>query len=273
MMQKLNFRCWFEDNFNEPDAIQDPRDVAKLWHANMPREAPKQNAHAVEQFASYMFDIDKNSQAVKNYFDGIYVNEVRYDQPINNNLLNINDEKLKNAKGLVSSRENPAFKFFMGAELGGNLLIRHPPVFYSIKDEELIRSIIWHELRHAIDWINPEFKDVEPSSQIFDVEKYARNAYEARAFADQLKFLMKRIGNPNKVMKVLINTTYKFPEALIPVAKAFLKEYSLNAESFDPVFQPSAIVIDQQKEDIRSAAVLVSKIVQMMQFGNFIKKI
>lgn len=293
-MQTLNFRRWFE-NLDDPIGVQNPQAMAKHWQDNLPTEAENAplNKEAIATFAKYMAEPYTNGEALADHLLGLEVNELRYpDKPISNNLLNVSDERLQDARGFITNQEDPEFRFFMGGSRMGSLIIQHMPVVYTQQDEILVESIIRHEVGHAADWLDPNYRYVPPSGRYkWNATAYAENIHEARRYADQLHYLIRKTGDVNKVMQMLDGpSSFRLAPALVPVAKAFLKEYGLKTENWastlatplmmagsflggdkaEPPTQPTAIVVNQQNQFAKQAAAVVNKIISMMSLGKFV---
>lgn len=259
----LNFRTWFES-----------------WIEELPGGLPV-NESEVRAFVEAMADNSKNLPA-KRIAEASplfsRVNEDRYKKPLSDNLLTISSPKLKYAQGTVTDRATPKFAFYLfdGEYKAGNLVIRIPPVLFDDEDKVLLRRILKHELRHAVDWLNPEIQD-EPSGKyvregyIFNLEKYTTNRYEARAHAEELRDLMKQIGDVNKVLQLLQKRSeFSMSKQLIGIAEEFLHAYQLRHEQITTT-PPPAIVRPAMMYEGR-AAQLLGRMLTKMLFRNFVEK-
>lgn len=279
----MNFKHWFE-------SIDNPAEIAKHWHQNLPKEADVRNDAQISNFVKVMSEPNLNGQAIALDLQGFTIHQSRYDKPISNNLLTISNPKLKLAHGLVSNKKSPEFSFYMEGNKAGNLIIQHPPIVYDQQDKILLTTIIEHELGHAADWLNPQYANTPASGHyLWDMSKYATNLHEARRLSEQLKSLLKKMnGDVTSVIKVLqgqrftpekvAQTTDKLqakhlevnpisPFAmnveLIPVAKAFL--YSLGKNEAN-----SSLVYDVNKQYVQEAANITFKILNLFKLHYFI---
>jgi len=300
----MSFKCWLE-NLENPDAIKNPQSVASLWKKNLPTNDNLRNETEINHFVDVMADPEDNGQAIAIDLDRRAIYHPRYDhKPISNNLLNTENEKLENAVGIVTNQYDPEFIFYMGGNHPGRLVITAPPLAYDQTDRELLRSIIWHELGHAIDFIDPKYQKVNPSGHYkWNASKYAKHIFEARRYSDQLRYLMKR-ANIQDIEKALAgqrNTATKLTDldkqlaaapidqkkqiqnqidhlnkisslspfriapALLPVAKAFLNGFTTTKEEFE-----FPAIVKQDESSIQMAAQLVKKIIESLLFREFI---
>ena len=258
----LNFRNWFE----------------RSWIEELPEGKLPVNESGINSFVSSMANLERNATAVTKALMHGEVYDVLYDpQPISHNLLTIYSPRLLDAEGVMTNAVRPIYAFFAGAGgvlEPGSMLIQAPPCYIDNEDKELLRGIITHELRHAVDWINPKIEVEVTGHYAPDVKRYAESLTEARAFASQLESLMERIGNPNKVMQLLKSGgggPFRMNRELMSYAIDFLKNYKQYREQAEPLFtQPPAIVRPAQESAAAYVAQKIAKIVSSMLFSNFI---
>jgi hypothetical protein len=217
------------------------------------------------------------------------IHDLRYDEPIEGNLLNTKTGKLGNAVGIIAWPEKAHFAFELDGEKAGSLEIKHPPVIFDVSDKELLSGIIWHELRHAQDWSKGEinYEDIPQ----FNMGKYARHIMEARAYADQLRRLLQRVGNVQEVMDMLESgsvfgmderlhdtalhflvmlkgtTNESVASWMAPVVTAASTMVPPAATSTPPQLAP---ITRQAESPARDAAQLVSKLIGLFRFRNFV---
>lgn len=305
---EISFRHWLE-NLDDPNAIQDPDEVAQHWYDNLPVEPPQRNEQAIRGFVNAMSEDWYCGVLTADHLQGHKFTEVMYDdKAISNNLLMISHPNLGMARGIISNEEEPEFKFKMGGINAGNLYITTPPFVYEQTDRDLLASIIYHELGHAIDFLAPKRYDIPSGRFRYNAEAYAKNINEARRYADQLKWLLRKVGNVQQVISMLegdrtithtdLNTPppmlspFRMSPALLPVAKAFLTRFHGNlTESWlkhlaGPLLtatamaggnlfppqpkQPTAIVANEQERSAQEAAQLVKHIMGLMLFRGFV---
>jgi hypothetical protein len=280
----FQFQRWLEQ-----DEVLHPQNVARRWLAKLPQESGSQNRKAIWQFVETMALEDLN-QDLLNVIYRREVHEPRYEEPIEGNLLNTRTGKLGTANGIIAWPEKAHFGFFLDGERAGNMEIKHPPVIFVQNDKELLAGIIWHELRHAQDWAKGEVNYQEPPSPQFSMGKYARHILEARAYADQLRELLRRVGHPQEVMDMLSSgSEFALDERLHDVALHFLtmlmskKNESLatwaaplvTAASMmmpqgAPTAAPPTPITRQADNPARDAAMLLGKLLGLFRFRNFV---
>lgn len=257
-MNKLSFRRWLE-------ALENPEATAAHWMQNAPKGPPQQNEAAIDEFVNVMADPTENGLAIAYDLENRGVYELRYKhRPIAGSLINTDDENLRTAEGIITNQFEPEFVFWMGGSKEGSLVIQHPPLIFDRVDRDMLHSIIWHELGHAIDWINPRFRKIKPYTRSkWNAEAYSKNIHEARQIADQLKVLLRKLGSVEKVMAALEGkrgyedlsdigdptlaghlgekigsykyrptSPFKLNEDLLPAARAFLQMMERANESF-----------------------------------------
>ncbi len=284
----MQFRSWFESN------TEDVEWLAGHWYKNTPSKEDRAlfNEAAINNWVERHADEWLNGQAIKDSLTR-EVMDPRYEKPIANNLLHTDNNRLKTALGTVTNVLPPDFAFYMGGAEAGNLVIRHPPLAFSEVDRHMLASIIWHELGHAIDWLNPELQNVPVSRPHFKFNwrLYTANIFEARSYPSQIRYLMKRLdGDVDKVEQVL-NTAqfpFKMDNRLLKVAKVYLRRFGYNyLESWAskiaaPVLGAASLFGGQQattapntaivSEDntAKQVAQLVAKTIDMFTFHKYI---
>lgn len=302
---RLSFRKWLE-NLTDPNAIADPQQMAQHWKNNLPGDNSMKNEAGIKKFADDMSAACSGKPGGENLAHHISKYEtpvLAYDEPIANNLINSDDERLREARGFITEQEDPEFSFYMQGDRAGSLLIQHPPVVYDESDKILIGKVIAHEVGHAIDWLDPNYHYVPPSGRyILNAEKYAENIHEARRLSEMLASLLREVGSFNKTMDMLQKPgPFVLPPALAPVAAQFLftfaKEHSIKMESWQswaapllmsagatwaaqPAQAPTTPTqpahqmvqqVDNKAEAAKTAANLVKRIVKLMQLSNFVE--
>lgn len=227
---------------------------------------------------------------------------------ISGNLLGFEDDKLGQAITVYDSVHVPArFKFYDEGEQAGNIWLRFAPVIFTQKDRILLKSIVIHELQHAEDWAKGGYQPMESgSSYEFNMDEYLSrvDSPEARALYSQLRYLLKRIGNVDEVVKLLSgqrpDTTEKSPLAmraeLVPVAAEFLAHFKGLGEGLGSFMLPLAVgagmagqpstpdfsrpaanldrpskVYNIQQEDARTAANVVMRIMALFVFSQYVQ--
>jgi hypothetical protein len=215
----LNFRSWLETT--EP--VRHPKNVARRWKGRMPVEGG-QNEKAISDFVGAMALEDLNRDLLDIVQHRRAIHEVRYNEPIDGNLIHTQTGKLGNAWGIVAWPEPAYFGFFLEGKNKGNLEIKHPPVIFGEQDKHLLEGIMWHELRHAMDWATGSVHYRETPGRLarFDMGKYAQHILEARAYADQLRRLASKT-NQQEVMRLLASQSiFSLNDQLLDTARAFL---------------------------------------------------
>ncbi len=247
----MNFKRWLE--YDDHDWVADK------WMRERPSpDNIKPVMREVEEWAFAHADDfynEKLMEYVKNFH---FTDETRYRNKIAGNLLTTDDPRLGWGVGMVSNNRKADFSFTKGS-----IRIIHPLVIFGKYDEDLLVSIILHELQHAIDWLKPEFAKVPPSGKYdFDWSLYSTNLYEARGYALQLEGLLRKLGSVEEVEKALTTSEeFGLKDDLLKVAKIFLRKLSMNE-----LYIPSNV------EVANKAAMLVSRFINSMLFRNFVEK-
>ena len=278
-MHQINFRKWLEaeDKLQDPHGIEDPEYVGDILYKS-PAGKNIYNDNAISVFAGMMASPELNAKSVADALNGHFATEVRYGPlPISNNLLTVEDHRLRTAVGRVVSPQEPAiFEFFIAGKNQGCIIIQHPPAMYGLTigkqegDAVMMRSIIRHEVGHAGQWINPNLPKMRGTNQLrkWNATLYATNFHEAQQYAEQLRYLIAQVGDVAKVLVIIRNSPLGFAPAMIPVAEAFLRRYVLQNEVFDP--NPPAIVVNQQQVAAKQIIKAVTNIFNLLQVNKFI---
>ncbi len=299
------FKNWFENNL-----VQDAGRTAQWWLQNLPQKPVEVIEAGIHAFVSSMSDESKNGEAIDIIFGGRQYHDSRYDKTIARNLLDTESRELKRAVGIVSSIEPVRFAFRMEGKDAGWLFIVHPPAIYIREDEQALEFIIRHELNHAEKWLDATVRGttLPPSTDAiqdghWDNDRYANNLYEASAYADQLGQMMVRFDNDvDKVVKILqgspdrprigLAPSFNMDHDILRVAVRFLDRYRKRNENMSrflgpaalaasslfspqntpsPLIQPQGMVKRVDDQAVRQAAQLVSQIVNLMRFKNFVR--
>ena len=191
----MNFRNWYEVSWTRSERehrlLKDPRILDG----------------GIRKVVNKMADNSMNIIGLTMLITGTHqtYQSLRANDNIAGNLLKVEDENLKDYTASVplvpDISDNYLCKFIIDGPKAGSLIISHPPLLYDERDKILLGGQFVHELQHAIDWLKGvPFKTYNPR---VDVEAYTQSIHEARAFIVQLKFLLKRFGNPQEVMAAL----------------------------------------------------------------------
>lgn len=231
MMANLNFKKWFEEI--------DSADIANFWQSLRP--SPKINPTGIKSFSKRFTNIDVTSHFLNLIRQGRQVVQIVYQKPISGNLVEIKDERLRDATGLYDSRQPPDFSFFMEGEEAGRLLIRIPPVIIQNEDAIFLEGIISHESAHAADWIDPNIKEEYPTGNRFDMDMslYAKNLYEARGNLVQIEVMIKKAGGVREALEIINNPNrvLRMKKGLREIAIKYLEGRSIN-ESIGSLVAP-----------------------------------
>jgi hypothetical protein len=313
-VQKYSFKHWAE---NKVRRIADPGEMSQIFYNTMPREAEARNTGEIWDFVAKMGDNKKNKPlALLQMKGGSFPDDYRYGpKKLTAGLLNITTDKLDFAVGLISPVNEitpnkasgpqrhygetsqsyfgrslatlpcPMFAFVSGPPIPGALIIRHPPTFFNNEEMVLLAGTIYHELRHAIDFVHMGGTTMgmqgTGNEAVFDRDAYYRHIMESRAFSDQIRWLFKQMGgNIEAVIDALKNPRFGAgdePEFL-ETAELFLKEIVKGEEavksgvSEDVVPLPAAQVSSIQAYNANQIAMMLAKIIKGFHFGNFMKR-
>lgn len=303
----MRFRNWFEseEESGGPWAHEHPW-LKRLGNVDY-------NKSQVNVFVEAMADKDKNAAALYQILvnRSSYSNE-RYNKPIADNLLIHSDQRLKNAIGTVQfpQRGVSPFAFIALGDEAGTIKISPPPVIYDEVDKHLLASVVIHELTHADHWSKDRrFKPAKIRDEYgFNYVKYARHWTEARAYSQQLIFLLRTIPNRQTIVdafsrppgidfyshdgKELVYNNpaiFSWSPLLLDYAKEFLAHYqgrnegilsniaaplitaaSMLNPTMPPQTQPQPVMQQQVVSQSHEAASLIKQIVQKMLFRNFL---
>ena len=261
-------------------------EVANYWKEVQPTDSSMFNQQAIQTMAGAMANEPENNDAVWLATQGRQVHQVRYEQPIGKNLIRTNSPEYKNATGIVSNETKQTFIYDDGA-----IKIIHAPVVYESHDKLLMEAIIRHELRHAVDSVDPQYKNVRPE---FNVKLYAKNIMEARGHAESLNYLMRKLDyDSDAVVETLVLSNFSPPPEILRICKAYLDNYGggKKAEGWAskiiapfvlgaaPIFgsdaskvpEPQGIQQTAQRQETQQAARMVREIIRLCMFSNFVK--
>jgi hypothetical protein len=265
----MNFKLWIENE-----------EVSKWWLKNMPQDYPFIEAE-VEKFAETISNPVYNAILLFNIISGkkFTLKTVYGPKEICGNLLNIKSTHIEDAGGMITD-EDHLQKMMVSIDENdkANLIISIKPMSYTDTDETLLKGIIIHELRHAADYHSYMEKGGDPNrfgSAIFseiDLVLYAKHIFEARAYAEQLRWLMKKLNNNVDLILKMLKRGLGLPDPLYQFAETFLKELikQNKNESFQHNIEPPAVV-DSDAED--QAVIAMNKIIEIMRFSKNTRKL
>ena len=201
-------------------------------------------------------------------------------EPISGNLLKTASGLLKTATAkIVGSSKRATFYFAVGPKaIAGTVMIAPPPLVYERNDLAVMFGMISHELRHAADFValngdDSAFHKLDPSAVKIDMQAYASNIMEARAFAEQISQMLRLMGGrTDLVIEALEKNAPLFPPEIKKVARILLEEIAKDSvkESFDP--NPPAIVRGMEEEAPQKIVRLLGEIIERLSFSNNIKR-
>lgn len=261
----MNFKQWIEND-----------QIGKLWASNTPTDYPFIDSE-VNKFAEDMCDSLRNAiYAYKILTDQKFGQRTFYGpKNICGNLLNIKSSKyLEIAVGGVTEDRNAIFAMKIMDDDKASIIILNVPMVYDYDDKLLLRSSIIHELRHAADYHEFRSKGGNPkdfsSEHLYEInlELYAKHIHEARAYAEQLRWLMKKLNNKTDVVMALLSGPLGISDSLHQFAQVFLKE--LTNESYQHHLEPPSIVDTDTQDQVVN---LLKKIFEIMRFSNNVRKL
>lgn len=275
---KLDFRLWYEDDRLIKQDVQS-----------------RANESAVDNFVKRSSQLEYCTLLVNKFLkQGRGIIEEVHEAPISGNLLSVQNDRLGRAVTIYDSVNRARFKFFPAGREAGNIWLRFPPVIFTNNDRVMLKGIVIHELQHADDWVATGFQMQEVESSEFDMDRYLGMVEEARGLYVQLRYLLKRIGNVDEIVKLLSGnqpggSPFAMREELIPAAKAFLDHFKSLGEGLgsfamapmlaagspeisqnNPNLDRPAIVYNMQQEQARNAASAVKRLVQMFSFSQYV---
>lgn len=194
-------------------------------------------------------------------------------------------DKLANLKAMISLIPQDMAYYFHN--LLGNIHIGVGPHIYIGDDADMLKSIIYHEVRHAYDAYfagikkgEYDYMGMQAGSDI-EMKKYYKSLSEARAYTDQIIYLIEKykkkfnLSNEaavRRIQKYLMNTSNKFCSGLPPIARelfiAFSEEIVKNPK-LAGFSEESAIV--QQYEDVQTIehiGEIYEKIMETFRFSH-----
>ena len=265
----MNFKLWLED-----------QEIAKWWLKNIPQDYPFIDAE-VKNFAGTISNPVYNAILLFNMISGkkFTLKTVYGPKEICGNLLNIKSDHIADAGGMITD-ENNLQKMMVSIDKNdkANLIISIKPMTYLESDEMLLKGIIIHELRHAADYHSYMEKGGDPDnfgSAIFsevDLVLYAKHIFEARAYAEQLKWLMKKLNNNVDLILEMLKRGLGLPDPIYQFAEAFLKELvkQNRNESFQHHIEPPAVIDTDTENQVVN---IINKIIEVMRFSKNTRKI
>lgn len=223
--------------------IKDVAATANNWLDKIPPYSTMMNRKEVKVFANSFADNDLNIRLIDYCLNRINETKVVYNKLIVGNLLTNETRKLRRtfqlqeALGCITTDSSlHIMAFFKNAEMGV-IRINMFPMIHDDKSIITLRGIIFHELRHALDYA--EGKEMPPSSD--DVDVYVNSLEEARAYSEEVIFLIEEIATEKGIDKIaaidevinLYNTSgIAPPKDLRTVILYFLEKLKLRPDIF-----------------------------------------
>lgn len=273
-MADFNFRLWLEA---VPELkVHNPGGAADMWMHNLPHDSP-QNDTEIWKFSEAMASPRQNAELMAHLMIGIDFHPImRYGpKKISGNLLNLNSPLLREATGeIVSHPKQMLFGFGVEEPIKGKLIIAAPPVAYTPEDRALLAGIIRHELRHAADFVHMGGNGKGMATgelATTDLDGYVNHIMEARAFSDQLRWVLKLMGNnvPLVMDALKKSAFFGMGDTFAKVAQYFLEALVKHKnEAVVPIV--SKAENPDMQVNAKKAAYLVMKILKIMQFSNLV---
>jgi hypothetical protein len=260
----MDFKNWFGgDKWAGLHSKGDEEVIADKWWDNLPRsENIQPNIAEINNWALLHAT---NELVLKSIERDIRSSQVIYHEPISDNLINASSSQLRRAIGTVTTEPVGQFGFIQNGEHAGNLVMTHGPVIFEKYDMDMFASIIYHEVWHAIDWINPAFAKVPPSGKYrFNWKLYTSNLREARSFSAQIRHLLRRLKSIDTVEEALANSQFGLKGKILDVAKIYLLKYGLKMEYASVEIQEVAMA--------RQIVFLLGQMLEKMQFHLFVQR-
>lgn len=270
-MNSLNRRMV---TFLEFLGIRDKSFAAKFWAGNTPKDNSLNNSE-VWAMVGDLSDSEVNGpMAAKSLLSHDIPDAIVYGpKELSNGLLRLSSPLLGKATGKIAgSLKRVVMRFVVeSAKAAGDVLVAPPPLLYQKEDLAIMFGMIAHELRHAADFVSLD-GDVKPfynvAEERLDMDAYATNLMEARAFADQISQMLRLMGNRTELVVEAIDKSplmLMTPKDIREVAKTMLEEIAKNNvnESLTP-----AVVVKDEKNNAEKVVGLLLEIVERFKFSN-----
>ena len=162
----------------------------------------------------------------------------------------------------------------VGDKIVSEVMIAPPPVEYDNEERAMLSSIVIHELRHAIDF--HEFKKTMDMDYYrkrdthieLDMDLYARNIFEARAHADQVKILITTLGDGERAKRVIRESI--LARGFIPRLRESMLELVDILCGLRENTEPT-VMVARDENKIEQVVELVRHICESFKFSRFVK--
>lgn len=190
--------------------------------------------------------------------------------------------KIPDIQGTVLGRISPEGDFYcepkkIEGKIISQVMIAPTPCEYDNEERAMLSSIVIHELRHAMDFhelkstAGPNYIQDKGSHYEIDMDLYARNIFEARAMADQVKILITTLGGAERAKRVLRESILaresvpRLRDSMLELVDLLCSNKNENLEN------PPAIVIRDENK-IEQSIGMVRDIVESFKFSRFVRK-
>lgn len=261
----------------------DPSSIADLWFKSKPKDTSRTNEMEMYEFVGALSNVKTNTSCLVVQLVGLPIkDEIVYNKPLSNNLLNGQYSNLEKAFAAISGDHNSYIQAFISREVKkdewiGSVFFIIPPMFYEVEDKHMLFSTVQHELRHALDFVdfnnkpipNNYMKPQLDGSYEVDIDLYSRNATEARAHSDQAMLLIKKLGK-EEAKKTVRGSKISLANAEMREAMVLLID-KLAEEVVEENLSPVAVVSKAEDTEARELVDHLVKILELFRFRNFVR--
>lgn len=273
----MNFRDWILEE-EKPTRIvgsTDPTTMSGVWDRMSPGN-PAQNLVDMNEVWNLVRKLsnDKiNEMWMRMVVEGLRIPEVTVYQNTLDKMVKI-DGIIGVIEGRISNQV--AFSCDSGKFQDRNasiVTIAPPPCRYDNKERAVLASCVIHELRHAIDVheidVSIDHTRDMGSHYEMDMDLYARNVYEARAWADQTKAIVNFLGGERA--KEALRKSILAGGFIPSLLESMLELVDLIcAGKNESIENPPAIVVRDENK-VYQAVELVRRIVESFNFSRFVR--
>lgn len=256
----------------------DPASIARIWDRMSPGIPPQSQIELGEvwNLVRKLSNNNVNRIWMKMLLEGLSFPGIRiYEDDL------VKMVKIPDMKGTIQGAISSRAEFYcqpqkMEGNISSQVMIAPPPCEYDNEERAILSSMVVHELRHAIDF--HELKDTttidynqdKGTHYEIDMDLYARNIFEARAWADQTRILMTTLGDGERTKRVIQESI--LARGFIPRLRESMLEFVdlLGRNKNESLENPPAIVI-QDDNKIEQSVELIRHIVESFKFSRFVK--
>jgi len=251
-----------------------------MWMMSRPRDEGRTVQMEMWNLVGLLSDTEANLRLISKLKTGLKEEAALYKKTMCGGLLSCSAEEHPDMAFAGISASNARFEFSAFKKFGGifgELEVYPAPSTYLMEDRAMLYSVIQHELRHFMDFLDNGRRPIETDywlsgSYRIDLDKYSRNITEMRAHADQAAALLRIMGGAENAKKAIRQSQIGMSMVSEMNNAMMLFIDMLEEENIVKEFvEPPAAVARSEDHDVRTLVGHLQRMFEVMRLSNSLK--